>query len=212
MTTPPDFASLAIVTSTAITDVIPDYVTGTWDIDVVHSDVSLVVRHVGLTKYRRSFERFSGEIVTAEDPSDSSVTATIDMTSFDTGVEAFNRSLLSSEFLATESYPTATFTSTRVHPAEGGGSHWDGAAGQWTVEGQLTVRGVTRPVVLDLELLGFGEGMRGERKAAFSASTIIDRTDFGITFDGRLANGRLIVGNKVQVLLEIEAVLRAPDA
>jgi polyisoprenoid-binding protein YceI len=209
LTIPPGFVSLAIVTSTAITDFIPDYVTGTWDIDVVHSDVSFVVRHVGLTKYRRSFERFSGEILTAEDPANSSVTATIDMTSFDTGLEAFNRHLLSAQFLDTETHPTATFRWTRVHPAEGGGSHWDGAAGQWTVDGELTLRGVTRPVALDLELLGFGEGMNGERKAAFSASTMIDRTDFGITFDARLGNGRLIVGNKVRVLLEIEAVLRA---
>jgi polyisoprenoid-binding protein YceI len=190
------------VTSAATNDTITDYLTGTWDIDVVHSDVSFVVRHVGLTRYRRSFEKFSGEIVTAEDPLASTVTATIDVTSFDTGLESFNRHLLSAEFLDTENHPTATFQSTGVRQ---GGRH---EAAGFLVDGELTLHGVTRPVTLDLELLGFGEGIQGERKVAFSATTTIDRTDFGITFDARLGNGKLIVGGKVQILLEIEAVLR----
>jgi polyisoprenoid-binding protein YceI len=190
--------------STAV-DTIPDYAAGTWDIDMVHSDVSFVVRHVGLTRYRRSFEKFSGEIVTAENPLASSVTATIDVTSFDTGLESFNRHLLSAEFLDTENHPTATFRSTGIRTADGAGRH---EATGFLVDGELTLHGVTRPVTLDLELIGFGEGIKGEPKVAFSASTTIDRTDFGVSFDARLGNGKLIVGSKVQILLEIEAVLR----
>src|SRR5436305_11665778 len=93
---------------------IPDYVLGTLDIEPVHSDVSFVVRHLGLTRYRRSFEKFSGEILTADNPLDSSVTATIDVTSFDTGLEKFNEHLLGEQFLDTANHPTATFRSTGI--------------------------------------------------------------------------------------------------
>ena len=177
---------------------VPDYVVGTWDVDPVHSDVSFMVRHLGLTRFRRSFEKFSGEIVTAPELADCSVTATVDVTSLDTGLEPFNRHLASAEYLDTDNHPTATFRSTAVR-----------AVGEaFALDGELTLRGVTRPVTFDLETHGFGEGMRGEQKTAFSARTTINRLDFGLTFDGTLANGTLIVGQHVDILLEIEAVLR----
>ena len=72
----------------------------------------------------------------------------------------------------------------------------------------MTLRGATHPTTLTVEILGFGEGIKGEQKAAFSASTTINRRDFGITFDGRLGNGNLVVGEEVTITLEIEAVLR----
>lgn len=175
-----------------------EYVSGTWDIDPLHSDVSFVVRHLGLTRFRRSFTKFAGVIITKDNPLESSVDATIEVSSFDTGLEAFNKSLLSKDFLDAETHPTATFRSTGI-TAQGD---------RYAVGGELTLRGITRAVPLDLELLGFGEGIKGETKAAFSAGTTIDRSDFGITFDGRLPNGRLIVGHEVRILLEIEAILR----
>jgi len=178
---------------------IPDYVAGTWDIDPVHSDVSFVVRHLGLTRFRRSFEKFTGEIVTAADPLSSTVTATVDVTSLDTGLEAFNRHLASGEYLDTGNHPTAEFRSTALRATEDG----------FELDGDLTLRGATRSVTFDLEPHGFGEGMRGEQKTAFSASTTIDRTDFGLNFGANLPNGRPIIGERVQILLEIEAVLRA---
>ena len=177
---------------------IPDYVVGTWDIDPVHSDVSFMVRHVGLTRFRRGFEKFGGELVTAENPLDSTVNATVDVTSLDTGLEAFNRHLASGDYLDFENHPTAEFRSTGLRVAEDG----------FELDGDLTLRGTTRPVTFDLELLGFGEGMRGEKKTAFSASTTISRSDFGLNFGNALANGTLIIGEQVRILLEIEAVLR----
>jgi polyisoprenoid-binding protein YceI len=177
---------------------IPGYVVGTWDIDPVHSDVAFVVRHLGLGRYRRSFEKFGAEIVTAENPLDSSVTATIDVTSLDTGLEKFNAHLFGEQFLDTANHPTATFRSTGIRQQ----------AGHFLVDGSLTLRGVTRATTLRVDILGFGEGMRGEQRAAFSASTTINRRDFGIKFDTRLDNGRLVVGEEVTIHLEIEAVLR----
>jgi len=177
---------------------IAGYVAGTWDVDPVHSDVSIVVRHLGLTRFRRSFRKFRGEFVTAENPLDSTVTANIDMSSLDTGLETFDRHLRSADYFDVDNHPTARFRSTGVRPR----------GERFGMDGELTLRGVTRPVTLDVELLGFGVGMNGEQKAAFSAGTTVNRHDFGITFDGRLADGRLIVGNEVRVLLEIEAVAR----
>jgi polyisoprenoid-binding protein YceI len=177
---------------------IPGYAVGTWDIDPVHSDVSFMVRHLGLTRYRRSFEKFAGEIYTADNPLDSSVTATVDVTSFDTGLEKFNQHLSGEQFLDTANHPTATFRSTGVR------QH----AGHFYVDGSLSLRGFTRPTTLQVEILGFGEGINGERKAAFSARTTINRRDFGITFDSRLPGGTPVVGEEVTINLEIEAVLR----
>jgi polyisoprenoid-binding protein YceI len=177
---------------------IPGYVAGTWDIDPVHSTVSFAVRHIGLTRYRRSVEKYSGEIVTAADPLESSVVASVDLTSLDTGLDSFNRHLFGAGFLDVENHPTAEFRSTGLRAEEE----------NFALDGHLTIRGVTRPVTFSLELHGFGEGINGESKVAFSASTTIGRSDFGITFDARLGNGRLIVGEEVQLLLEVEAVLR----
>jgi polyisoprenoid-binding protein YceI len=179
---------------------IPGYVTGTWDIDLLHSDVSFVVRHVGLSKYRRSFEKFSGEIIIADNPLDSSVTASVDITSFDTGLELFNRHLLEGRFFDADNHPTATLRSTGVRAV----------GDDYIVDTELTLRGTTRQVPFSLVHHGFGQGVNGETKTAFSANTTINRHDFGIAFDQRLVDGTLMVGDEVQILLEIEAVLRTP--
>ncbi|PPK64049.1 YceI family protein [Actinokineospora auranticolor] len=181
-----------------MTSTITGYIAGTWDIDPIHSDVSFVVRHLGLTRYRRSFERFSGEIVTAADPLGSTFHAEIDTASFDTGLESFNRHLLGGEFFDVENHPTATLRSTGLREH---GEHY-------LLDADLTLRGVTKAITLDLELLGFGVGLDGTPKAAFSASTTISRADFGIVFQSKLANGNLAVGDEVRVLVEIEAVHR----
>lgn len=177
---------------------LPDYQVGTWDIDPVHSDVSFTVVHLGLTRYRRSFEKFDGEITTTSDPLHSSVSATVDVTSFDTGLEKFNEHLLADGFFDAARHPTARFRFTGLRTYEE----------QFALEGELTLRGVTRPVIFDLELHGFGEGINGDSKVAFSAETIIRRNDFGIVFGATLPNGRLVVGNDVRISLEIEAVRR----
>ncbi|SER44270.1 YceI family protein [Actinokineospora terrae] len=177
---------------------IPGYLAGTWDIDPIHSDVSFVVRHLGLARYRRSFERFSGVIVTAEDPFASTVTAEIDTASFDTGLDVFNRHLLGSDFLDVETHPTATLVSTGLR------QHGD----DYQLDVDLTLLGTTRPVTLDVEALGFGIGIDGAQKTAFSAATTISRADFGLTYQSTLANGNFVISDEVRVLVEIEAVLR----
>jgi polyisoprenoid-binding protein YceI len=185
---------------TAVRDVpvIPGYVAGTWNIDPVHSDVSFMVRHVGLTRFRRSFEKFGGQLVTAENPLDSSVTATVDLSSFDTGLEPFNRHLLSADYFDVEHHPEATLRSTGLR-----------AAGElFALDAELSLRGLTRPVTFQLELLGIGIGSRGETKMGLSASTTVNREDFGIGGAGTVPSGAFIIGAQVRILLEIEAVLQ----
>lgn len=121
---------------------IPGYVAGTWDIDPVHSHIGFVARHMVVSKVRGRFEKFSGQIVTASDPLRSSATATVDMNSVSTGNQTRDDDLRSDNFFAAATYPEMTFRSTGIRP--------DGA--DFVVEGELTVRGTTRPVSLKLEV------------------------------------------------------------
>lgn len=183
---------------TAATTQIPGYVVGTWDIDPVHSDVSFTVRHMMVSKVRGHFGTFSGEITTAENFTDSSVTATIDAASVDTNNEQRDQHLRSPDFFDVEKHPTWTFRSTGIRQ--------DGD--KYLLDGELTIKGVTRPVTLDLEIGGFGPDAYGGTRAGFSASTTIDRNDFGVDIKMPMDGGGLVVGDKVQVNIEIEAVLR----
>jgi polyisoprenoid-binding protein YceI len=185
---------------TPTTTQIPGYVAGTWDIDPVHSDVSFSVRHMMVSKVRGKFLTFSGEIVTGEDLTGSSVIAAIDATSIDTNNEQRDGHIRSADFFDVENHPQWTYRSTGVRV--------DGD--EIVVDGELTIKGVTRQVPLKLELGGFGpdafnpEGTR----AGFSASTSIDRNDFGVDIKLPMDGGGVVVGDKVQINLEIEAVLR----
>src|SRR5687768_11698665 len=149
------------MTSTATT--IPGYLAGTWDIDASHSDVSFSVRHMMVSKVRGRFGAFSGEIVTGETLADSTVTATIDATSIDTNNEQRDGHIRSADFFDVEAHPQWTFRSTGVRT--------DG--GDIVVDGELTLKGVTRPVSLELEVNGFGKDAWGGTRAGFSASTTI---------------------------------------
>ncbi|XVV06979.1 YceI family protein [Actinosynnema sp. CA-248983] len=180
---------------TTQTEQIPGYIAGTWAIDPVHSDVSFVVRHLGISKVRGHFDTFEGQIVTADNPLESSVTAKIETASVNTKNEARDAHVRNEDFLDVEKYPELTFTSTGVR-ANGEG---------FILDGELTLRGVTKTVELGLELNGFGDGFEGAKVAGFSASTEISRKDFGVT--GGAAGAA--VGDKITILLEIEAVLQA---
>jgi len=183
--------------TTALTTSIPGYLAGTWDIDPVHTDVSFAVRHMMVGKVRGRFATVSGEIVTGDDVTGSSVTASIDSASVDTGNAQRDGDLRSARFLDVEKYPLWTFRSTGVR-ADGDG---------FAVDGELTIRDITRPVTLALEVNGFGPDASGGTRAGFSAAATIDRNDFGV--DTKLPlDGGVVVGDKVQVTLEIEAVLR----
>jgi polyisoprenoid-binding protein YceI len=187
------------MTTTDIATAIPGYVAGTWSIDPVHSDVGFTVRHMMVSKVRGTFKNFSGQIVTGENPSDSSVTAEIDLTSIDTGAEQRDAHIRSADFFEVETYPAMTYRSTGVRP------HGDG----FIVDGELTLKGVTREVPLTLEVNGFGPDAFGGTRAGFTATAEINRKDFGVNFNAVMETGGAVVGDKVTIHLEIEAVLQS---
>jgi polyisoprenoid-binding protein YceI len=184
--------------TSATTTQIPGYVVGTWDIDASHSTVGFSVRHMMVSKVRGYFRDFSGELVTAEDPAQSSVTARINMDSIDTRQEQRDAHIRSADFFDVGNHTEMTFRSTAVAT--------DGA--DWTVTGDLTIKGITKPVTLQLELNGFGPDAYGGTRAGFSAKTEISRKEYGVDIDMPMDGGGVVVGDKVSVELEIEAVLR----
>src|SRR5580698_1160400 len=183
-----------MMTETAVE--IPGYVAGTWTIDPVHSEVSFVVRHMMVSKVRGRFDKFEGTIVTAADPLQSSVNATVDLSSVNTGEPNRDNHIRSADFFEVESHPTMTFQSTGVRR--------DGD--NFLLDGNLTIHGNTRPVTLKLEVNGYG----GTR-AGFSASGEINRNDFGISYNGPVPGGGVVVSEKVTISIEIEGILDKGD-
>jgi polyisoprenoid-binding protein YceI len=181
------------------TTAIPGYLVGTWDIDPVHSDISITAKHFGVSKVRGHFADYSGEIVTGENPLDSKVTATIQAASIDTKNSDRDNHIRNADFLDVQNHPTITFTSTSLET--------DGD--DYVLHGDLTLHGTTKPVKLALELSGFGPDPYGGQRVGFSARTKVSRKEFGISFNAVLETGSLVVSDNLDVTLEIEAVLRA---
>lgn len=169
---------------------------GRWAVDTHHSNVEFVARHLMVTKVRGRFADYDATIEIAEQPEDSRVDVTINAASISTGDEGRDGHLVSADFLDVEQYPTLTFHSTAVRPT---------SASNWRVDGDLTLHGVTRPTVLDVEFGGVASDPWGNTKAFFSASTELDREDFGLTWNQPLAGGGVLVGKKVKIELEIQA-------
>jgi polyisoprenoid-binding protein YceI len=176
---------------------IPGYVEGRWAIDPVHSEVAFTVRHLMVSKVRGRFVRFGGDIITAANPLDSSVAVEIDMASVDTADPERDEDLRSSTYLDVAQYPHMRYRSTGLRTEDG----------RVTVDGELTLHGVTRPVSLDVELNGIGDDGKGGKVAGFSARTQISRSDFGIDLRLPLTGGGVVVGDRIDIALEIEAVL-----
>jgi len=185
--------------TTAATE-IPGYVAGTWAIDPVHSEVGFTVRHMMVSKVRGKFEKVEGTFVTGPDPLQSRVTATIDANSITTSQADRDNHLRSGDFLEIEKYPNLTFESTGVRQ--------DGD--EYLLDGNLTIKGVTRPITLKLEINGFGPDAYGGTRAGFSAKGEINRSDFGVSFNGAIpgTNNGVVVSEKVNIDLEIEGVLQ----
>lgn len=171
---------------------LPGYAPGTWVIDPIHSEIAFSVRHLGIANVRGRFDEFEGEIVLAENPLESSVTATIKIASVSTAHEQRDNHIRSEEFLHAEEFPEMTFRSTGIRPGSGGG---------FLADGELTVRGVTRPVTLDLEVNGFSKGYEGRAMAGFSATTQISRKAFGV--HGGATGAAL--GDTIKITLDVEA-------
>lgn len=179
---------------------IPGYVAGTWTIDPVHTHIGFVIKHMMVSKVRGQFTTFSGQIVTADNPLDSSANATIEVASIDTNNDMRDNHIRSADFFDAEHHPTMTFTSTGVRYEND----------QFYIDGDLTIRGTTRPVTLTVEEFGFGPNPQGGTKAGFSANTEINRSDFGVSYNGPIPGGGVALGEAVQIVLDVEADLTDP--
>lgn len=169
--------------------------TGTWMIDPQHTRVGFSARHLMAAKVRGSFKSFSGTIEIGDPVESSSIEVTIDAGSIDTGVEDRDGHLRSPDFLQVEDYPKLEFTSTAVRAVD---SHYE-------VDGDLTIRDTTKPVTLVVEYHGLMTDPWGNDKAIFTASTTIEREEWGLTWNAPLEAGGWLVGKKVDIELEVQA-------
>jgi polyisoprenoid-binding protein YceI len=189
--------------TTTVTDVHvpPQWAEGIWTIDAAHTSVSFAVRHL-MSRVRGSFAEVSGQIVTSTRLSGCTAAAVIAVSSVSTGNEMRDNHLRSADFFDAERYPVMRFTGGAPRPS----------AGAWVLPGELTIRDVTRPVEFEV---GFGgidpTGLQGEPRVGFSARATISRADFGITFGLAVDGAKIIVADQVDIALDVEAYLDAPN-
>lgn len=177
---------------------IPGYVSGTWTLDPMHTYIGFTVRHMMVAKVRGRFTAFEGTIVTASDPLDSTAQVTIEATSIDTNQEFRDNHIRSADFFDAANHPTITFDLKGLREAEEG----------FVVTGDLTMRGVTRPITLSADLPAITSDGQGGTKAGFSMSGEIDRYEWGVSYNGPIPGGGTVISDKVQLVLDIEADLR----
>lgn len=195
MTTHTDVRTGASVTSRTV-DGVEWPAAGTYAIDPAHTAIGFAVRHMAVSRVRGRFDTFEGLIHIGEDPAESTVSVTIDATSVDTRDDTRDAHIRSADFFDVEHHPTWRFESRSV----------TGGPSEWKVEGDLTIRGVTRPVTLDATLEGVVQDPFGNHRVGFSATASIDRDDFGVSFGAVMEAGGLVVAKKVDIQLEVEAV------
>jgi polyisoprenoid-binding protein YceI len=172
--------------------------TDRWEIDSSHSSVHFAVRHLVIARVRGTFARWTGTVqAPGGDFSKATIDVTIDASSIDTGVAQRDTHLKSPDFFDVEKYPELHFVGKRVQPRSGK---------DVDVIGDLTIRGITREVVLHVEQHGQAKDPWGNVRAAFTAKTAIDRKDFGLTWNQLLESGGVVVGDRVEIDAEIEAV------
>jgi polyisoprenoid-binding protein YceI len=172
-------------------------VAGTYTIDPTHTSVEFIGRHLMITKVRGRLPDVSGTITIADEPTDSRVEVEIQVATLDTRDAQRDESLRSPDFFDVEHYPTITFRSTKVEP---------GASATWMLTGDLTVRGVTRAVTLEVDFDGANASPFGDERIAFSAATDVNREDWGLTWNVALETGGVLVGKKVRIELNVQAV------
>jgi polyisoprenoid-binding protein YceI len=174
---------------------------GTWTIDAGHSEVGFTVRHL-MSKVRGQFRTFEGELTIAANPFDSAVSAVIDLASVDTRNADRDNHLRSSDFFSVDEDPKMTFHSTGVRQT----------GDDLVVTGDLTIRSVTKPVELTLEYLGVQTDPWGGQRVGFEATTTISRKDWGINFNIPLDGDKVMIGDKVSIVIAVEAVLQSATA
>jgi polyisoprenoid-binding protein YceI len=172
---------------------------GTYKLDAAHKRVGFVVKHLMVSKVRGQFAQADATIIVGEDPLQSSVTATITTASVETGQVDRDNHLRTGDFFEAEKYPTMEYRSTGVK------SH---AGAEFVLEGELTIKDVTRPVELVVEFEGATTSPYGQHVFGFSAHTEIDREDWGLTYNMALETGGVMIGKKVKIEIEGEAILQ----
>ena len=181
---------------------LPNYTVGTWTLDNVHSYVGFTIKHMMVSKVRGRFTAFTAGFTTAENPLESTVSATIDATSIDTHNPMRDDHIRSADFFDAANHPTITFASTGLRYEDG----------EFYIDGELTIRGNTKPVTLTLTEPAFGPGPQGGVKAGFSAAVEVNRHDFGVSYNGPIPGGGVALGDKVQITIDVEADLQEPKA
>ena len=172
---------------------------GRWELDPSHSSIEFWARHLGLSKVRGRFNEFTADITVGETLADSRFAATMKAESIETRFDARDQHLRSADFLDIEKFQDVKFESTTIEPA---------GDGEYKVNGTLTIRDITRPVTLDVEVHGeVDDPMSGTKRAGFSAATSFDREDFGMTWNGAIEIGGF-VGKKIHIEIEGEALLQ----
>lgn len=181
----------------------PNFVAGVWKLDPVHSEITFSVKHLSISKVRGKFETFDVTIVTAPDDADGihSIDATIDIASVNTRQAQRDAHLRTSDFFLVEEHPTATFHST--------GGTWDGD--DFTIVGDLTLRGVTKQIELKGELGGVTTDSYGNTKAGASATTTINRHDFGVSWNAALEAGGFTLGDDVKIDIDLQVALQPAE-
>jgi len=172
---------------------------GRWQIDPGHTEAAFIGRHFMLTKVRGRFTGVTGTIVVADEPGESTVEVTIDMASVESGSQARDDHLRSADFFDTARHPTAAFC--------GRAAEWQGTQG--LLAGDLTIRGITRPVTLQVGYLGHVADPWGGQRAIFTARGILNREDWGLTWNMPLDGGGLLVSKDIGIEIEAEAVLQS---
>jgi polyisoprenoid-binding protein YceI len=169
---------------------------GTWHVDPAHAEVAFIGRHFGLTKIRGRFTGVKGEVTITPDLVASMVSVDIDMASVSSGDQARDDHLRSADFFDVDNHPVATFRSTGVRAF--------GSSG--TLSGDLTIKDVTRPIELEVEFLGATRDPWGNERTVFTASTTINREDWGLTWNMLLEAGGLLVSKEIRLEIEVELI------
>jgi polyisoprenoid-binding protein YceI len=170
---------------------------GTFAVDPSHSSVQFSARHMMVSKVRGTFGSYAGTITVADDPLQSSVEISIDPSTIDTGDEGRDGHLQSADFFDVASHPEITFHSSSVRQVSGS---------NFVVDGELAVHGVTKEISLDVDFEGVGQDPWGGERVGFSTAIELDREDFGLTWNQALETGGVLVGKKVKIDIDIEAV------
>jgi len=176
---------------------LPD--SGVWELDPAHSSIEFVARHLMVTKVRGGFEKFAGTIDIADSPSAAQVSIEVDMASVTTGSADRDGHLKSPDFFDVENHPMMTFVSTGVIEKDEG----------YELTGDLTVRGVTKPLTLDVEYLGVMTDPWGNAKAAFAARGEVNRENWGLTWNAPLEAGGVLVSKTAKLEIEVQAARRS---